>query len=214
MTNLDLTVGCRFCSRPELDRIILETESLFAMLSLGPIVEGYTIIATKDHIDCCASLPLNLLPEFTRLLEAVRSAQVAIYGAHVLYEHGRAGASHPSPDGHAHCYHAHLHCVPVNVALYDLICWHYPQHEFGSWHDLLGWYSQHRTPYLLTGRDDSLVLFEATDLVPRQYLRRLVAAAVGEPQRADWIRYQGREMIAAAKARLIPEVKSQFSQLG
>ena len=42
--------GCRFCNPPEKERILMETDNFYVMVSLGPIVEGYLLIVAKKHM--------------------------------------------------------------------------------------------------------------------------------------------------------------------
>lgn len=39
---------CRFCYPPEKERILYTTENFYVMASLGPIVEGYLLIVSKN----------------------------------------------------------------------------------------------------------------------------------------------------------------------
>ena len=47
---------CRFCYPPEKERILYATENFYVMASLGPIVEGYLLMASRDAYLLCLSL--------------------------------------------------------------------------------------------------------------------------------------------------------------
>src|SRR5947209_11607089 len=107
--------SCRFCIRPDPDRIVVTTDNFYVMMSLGPLVEGYTLLVSRKHISCCAEIADANLQEFNAWEGIVKEAQNKAYGQSVVYEHGRTGSClHLSE---AHCYHAHLHMVPTGFSL-------------------------------------------------------------------------------------------------
>ena len=67
----EINNSCRFCLRPDKERILYETNNFYVLVSLGPIVEGYLLIVTKAHIGACLNIPKELLPEFILLKEKV-----------------------------------------------------------------------------------------------------------------------------------------------
>lgn len=204
---------CRFCTRPDPDRIILWTEHCYVMLSLGPLVEGYTLILSREHVDCCAAITPPAMTEFTRLERAVVEAQIRVYGKHLRYEHGRAGACLPTAEGERHCHHAHLHCVPIALDLKTTIGASFPIRRLKGWPEVAAYYASSGTPYLLVSEEKGFAYFEAEGRVPRQYLRRLVAAGLGKPQLADWVAFPGYDLIAKGKERLAPIIRDCYVSL-
>lgn len=108
---------CRFCYPPEKERILYATENFYVMASLGPIVEGYLLIVSKKHIPACANIPNEIFQEYLDLKEKVKGVLNKVYGACIFYEHGKTGSYVIGKD-HRHCFHAHLHCIPVEVCIF------------------------------------------------------------------------------------------------
>lgn len=169
------------------------------MLSLGPIAEGYTLIITRQHIECCAALPAMYLSEFLAILKAVSSVQNRLYGASIYYEHGRTGSCLPDARGEPHCHHAHLHCVPVAYEMRREVEHDYPTETLPGWSELLERYERSPQPYLLVEDEGRPSIAVVPERIPRQYLRTLAAKHVGEEHLADWGAFQGWERISRAK---------------
>ena len=77
--NVQIENFCRFCNPPDKDRILYETENFYVMLSLGPIVEGYTLLVTKQHVGCCADIPDALMEEFIYLYNKIKNILILIF---------------------------------------------------------------------------------------------------------------------------------------
>ena len=204
---------CRFCIRPEPERIALRTDNFYVLLSLGPIVEGYALVVTLDHIDCCAAIPSENLEEFELLVKAVQRAQRLVYGASIGYEHGRTGGCAQDARGEPHCHHAHFHCVPLGIDLTRVIGAEFSGQNLASWSQVQELYQISLDPYLLFWGNDAFCYFSAPSGVRRQYLRHLAADSVGTPELADWVAFQGREKIADAKTRLVPVIVQSYNDL-
>lgn len=192
---------CRFCNPPERERILWETENFYVMVSLGPIVEGYLLIVTKDHIGACLNIPNHLLQEFFMVKEKVKDVLTSVYGGCIFYEHGKAGSS-LLVDGHIHCYHAHLHCLPLNDNLHSDISIDYTPHIFESFEDA-HINNKGIDKYLLV-EDDNIYVYQPSDKPRSQYLRYKLACHIGCQERWDWINNQNWEMIDNTVNRLKP----------
>lgn len=155
----ELKKYCRFCQPPDKDRIIYETHNFYVMLSLGPIVEGYLLIISKEHFDCCAALPIIMLEEFSRLVSNVKDILGKQYGSVILCEHGRSGASLQHHSGGKHCFHAHLHCVPVNIDLGKIVQNDFKCLPIADWETLRQLYEKQRLQYLFIEVDDAKKVF-------------------------------------------------------
>jgi len=204
---------CIFCAPWLYDQgnqILLRSDHFYLFAGLGPIVEGYIIIAPYSCDD--PGIPLrsisNAPPELVDELLFLRGLVSHFYreqyrrpGMH--FEHGRAGVCLPAQNDTKHCYHAHLCCYPVSYPLWEdmigLRC-----EEVEGMHDLGR--KAGDSPYLFVQVcevDESMpedraqrekwqariaLLKEETD-IPSQYLRRLLAARarVGEEFRWDWL---------------------------
>lgn len=199
----DIQLQCRFCNPPDKERILFETDNFYIMLSLGPIVEGYLLINSKQHIDCCGALHENSSLEFDYLANEVKRILSTIYGGCVFYEHGRAGSCLQFSEASQHCFHAHMHCVPVNIKLNNLIENSQPPINVDSWSDFRSKYRNNPQPYLFVD-DGQKEIHYINREIRKQYLRYLISREVGEPELWDWVNHQGLERIQNAKTKLVP----------
>jgi diadenosine tetraphosphate (Ap4A) HIT family hydrolase len=204
---------CRFCAPPDADRIILTSQNFYVMLSLGPMVEGYALVIARHHVECCAAIPSSQLDEFTTVVCAVQHAQHLVYGSSRYYEHGRTGSCLPNAEGERHCHHAHLHCVPLPLDVFSAVARDYPIVGLPSWEAVLGKYKAAPEPYLLVEKEALPAMAVVPQKIPRQYLRTVVAKAIGEPHLADWAAFQGWDLIKAARVRLAPVLQQVAREL-
>jgi hypothetical protein len=180
------------------------------MMSLGPLVEGYTLLVSRKHISCCGEVDNEWLEEFQQLREVVSAAQVQAYGRSVAYEHGRTGSClHLSE---AHCYHAHLHFVPIDFDIAAAVASDYSVRRYSTWDGFLEAYRARPGPYLLSQDQDALAVAFISDRVPRQYLRSLVAGHLGTPEFADWMAFPRRDVVRNGRVRLGPIIQALARQ--
>jgi diadenosine tetraphosphate (Ap4A) HIT family hydrolase len=202
---------CRFCDRPDPERIIGSDSGCYVQLSLGPLREGHAMVISDDHYSCSAELP----PEENRALwavtEVVTDVLSATYGPCVVFEHGRSGACLPPGHGEDHCYHAHVHVVPANVAVSKRVANDYPLTRLTDWADLHSRYAAHPEPYLLVGDRDGIQYVGDPQNLPRHYLRSVVAELVGTTELADWVAFPNYGIIQDALARIGDRVEERLS---
>lgn len=64
--------GCFLCHLPE--RLVYdESDHFIAMLGLGPVIEGYSLIAAREHAPSMLDLPPRLVLELTEFTRRVRA---------------------------------------------------------------------------------------------------------------------------------------------
>jgi diadenosine tetraphosphate (Ap4A) HIT family hydrolase len=179
------------------------------MMSLGPIVEGYVLIISKHHFSCCAELPSDDLNELFLIWKSIKDAQIAVYGASTFFEHGRSGSCIPTPGhGEDHCFHAHMHVAPVNTETFSRVQSEYMLNRMEDWNQWSSSYLQKNEPYIVIGAD-KYGIFEAPleicfspKALPKQYLRKVLASAIGEYDLFDWVSIPNHEIIMKGKERL------------
>lgn len=205
VSQFERRLDCRFCSPPEPQRIVYRGEHLYVMVSLGPIVEGYSLLLSKTHIPSCADIPLGLLPEFFQVKEYIRGVLTDVYGACSFYEHGKSGSCLPAGRGEQHCYHAHLHCVPTTMELLEDIAEYFTPIAASEWlvradlrKDIGEGYFYYENP---TGQ---AFYFAADRPIRSQFLRWVLASRLGKPERANWQVFPDWPTIEAGKQRLLP----------
>jgi diadenosine tetraphosphate (Ap4A) HIT family hydrolase len=205
-------LSCRFCVLPDRDRIIDDDSSVASMLSLGPIVEGYTLVLPRQHHACVGEIPLGLRDAFLSQVHKVSQALELHYGKLIAFEHGRATCAAGAPA--THCHHAHLHLVPTSVDLVELLSHQLETTQFStaacddgtSICKALGafWDTMNVTlhPYLLAMSQSGACVHFIEEALRPQYLRYLLANAVGDVELANWVANPGHDMISAARLRL------------
>jgi diadenosine tetraphosphate (Ap4A) HIT family hydrolase len=193
---------CRFCLPPEKERIIYTTEHFYVMVSLGPIVEGYLLIISKEHIGACLHLPVEYMEEFCALKEKIYNILTEVYGACIFYEHGKISSCVSEGQDHIHCFHAHLHCIPANVKLNRIIG---EEIEGQKYRSLLHCYEAMKDidKYLYV-EDRYIMAYLPQKKLQRQYLRYKLAEALGLANRWDWVNNQNWPLIEQTITKLKP----------
>jgi len=214
LTEYPKAPDCKFCYRPEPWRAIWSTEHFHVQMGLGPLAEGHILVLSKTHYSCCAELPSSHAAEWEYLVSKVKAAQVNVYGESLMFEHGRSGACVLPGHGDDHCYHAHLHLLPVDLNLADSIASDFPVITFDNWSEVRDRYTRTRRPYLLAASGDQIVYAETPDKIRSRYLRRIAAAALGRPELEDWVAFPGYMTVKAGLARLSPEMKRIMTEAG
>ena len=198
---LQIEKACRFCNPPEPERILYQTEHFYVMVSLGPIIEGYLLIITKEHIGACLNIPESLFEEFLSVKEKVREILTNEYGHCLFYEHGKIGSSLTIND-HFHCLHAHMHCIPSSIQLNDYISKDIAGIEHSNIYDCYN-YMKGLEKYLLV-EDNRIMTYVPTGSIRKQYLRYMLAKHLNVENRWDWVNNQNWELIDKSIKRLKP----------
>ena len=115
-------MSCKFCNvtssterQYTADQILFETESFFAISTIGGFIPGWVLICTKAH-----QLNLSTLYANKHFLEFVRDVQEVVtskYGRCVIFEHGAISEGSKTACG---TNHAHLHVVPFSKSIQSL----------------------------------------------------------------------------------------------
>jgi diadenosine tetraphosphate (Ap4A) HIT family hydrolase len=208
-TNLELDIQehCRFCTPPDSERILYSDEDFYIMLSLGPIVEGYLLLITKNHFTCCAALPVELQGRFIQLASKIENILIEVYGSCCFYEHGQAGSCLDFNDSSKHCFHAHLHCIPIKKSINNAIIEPFPNLELDSWDSFFRTYNKFQEPYFFV-KDQKSKFYIANKIPPRQFLRKKAASVVGNNEAWDWVKYQSWDKIFLGREKLFERFKN------
>lgn len=173
-----MSARCPFCDRGALqERLILESSGFAVIPTKGQILEGYTLIVPKRHTICFGDFSEQEMDEAAMLMERVRNATIRAYGqAPIFFEHGIVGQS---------VKHAHMHSVPTDVDLFDRIVADFPDYEKVASLTAMQAVFQREGPYLYyenaKGERYVFHIFKWP-----QYLRLVLADAVGHPERGNW----------------------------
>jgi hypothetical protein len=194
---------CFLCD-PDESLVYQREGGFFAMLGLGPLSEGYSVIATNEHVPSMLDLDSESAAELAEFTQRVRIRQAMRgYESGAITEHGRvATCVHAVTEAHEpHCLHAHRLLFPGEPAV-DLRpvasnVQAYPDSK-AAFHGF-DWPGQ----YLYSeAADGSCTLARAPRRLPRQLLRRLVAHRLGVDEAADWQTHPELAVVEAGRRRL------------
>ena len=197
--------ACFLC-HPDPELVFERDDGFFAMLGLGPLGAGYSLIATEEHQPSMLDLSRACVTRLERFTALVRERLATHWpGPIAIGEHGRVAVCATAVVRRYEplCIHAHRLVFPgTGVIDLQLLAAEVSEFEsFGSAYTAAR--DQVSGPYLYSERSDgSCQLAVAPSSLPRQALRRLVALARGTPELADWKRYPGLNEVAAARTVL------------
>lgn len=200
--------GCRFCFLSESEIVLKETQNFYALPTVGSMVEGYLLLNPKSPLPSLGSMNVRSIGEFLSLKEEIKNALAHIYGGVIFFEQGRVGVCIALPgEDKTTCHHAHLHCVGVNVDLSKRICEDgYRPIKISEWGEVID-LAEKYPHYLYYENMENMYFFPATS-VPPQYLRFILAEALGIPDAADWRKAPNWENIR----NTVKKLSLQFSK--
>lgn len=194
---------CRFCSLPEPWRVILRTPRFRVLVGLGPPVVGYCVLITEKHVDCYAALQSSQTDEFLFVVRAIQTAQRRVFGASLLFEHGRNGGCLPYGHDDDLCYHAHLHVLPAALDLVQAVQADYGIENVDDWDALRAVTDGGAIPYLLVQNGLQLACVIDPQKLPGRYLRTKIAQILNlDPAYADWQAFPRYDMVRQGVAAL------------
>ncbi|HFD0467400.1 TPA: hypothetical protein ACF01X_000659 [Yersinia enterocolitica] len=186
---------CKFCSilsnhsrDGKINSPWLFNSKYAAMVSIGSLVPGWSLICPKEH-------KINLVSEYTQsefwefATEAV-SAIEALYGKTTIFEHGAFDNQSKTGCG---TWHAHLHAVPLNFSLENAVFEFAPDM---SWEKCkVSDISQisNGVEYLFMSENFSGISTEGYICILKketsQFFRRVIANELGQPDEFDYKLY-------------------------
>jgi len=192
------------------NRILHESDNFVVFPSLGQIVEGYLLIASKNHLVGLSDISELHFCELECVIEEVRKVLAKNYSEPIFFEHGPVNGN----KGGCCVNHAHLHAVPAKVSISDYLI--RIGLEPNPLHDLLMLRFQSKIDKEYFYVDDSsgrLVfdnLRDALGYPESQYLRKVLAAQLGVPEKWDWRVYPGIEELQRTKIKLADKFNSSL----
>lgn len=174
------------------DRFVFETHDFKIVPTLGQIVPGYLLLVPSEHYCALADLPIAQLGELEELKRTVDRRLHCTYGDYLLFEHGARNAN----SGGCGIYHAHLHAVPLSKTNdpVEQLKRAYPHDELSGLADLKHLNETASYLYYREVAGSQYVFY--TEHLPSQYVRRLVAQAIGSDN-WDWRRCSKEEAFLA-----------------
>lgn len=178
--------SCFLCDLPT-DLIIFETSNFVALAGLGPIVDGYCLLASKMHTRSMADVPDQLRAERSQALLRLRSFLTDQYGSCRVTEHGRMAVCTDDTEHDHHCFHAHFLLFPGAPDITSVSSSYFRQSKhFGDIEEALTYAASFDEYFLSSESGDRHTLFAGPLNMPRQLARILVASQLGRLNIADW----------------------------
>lgn len=197
--------GCFLC-KPDPALVYMEQGEFFAMLGLGPIGEGYSLIASRGHQQSMLDLTEYEATQLAEFTQEVRDRLGPLFGECSIGEHGRVAlcVGQVTVRHEPHCMHAHrlvfpgLSALPLRPAARGATV-----ESFKTFRDA---HANFRTAgqYLYAENADGTCEVAAVPrAIPRQQLRRLAANLRQEsPDLANWQDHPSLELVKQGKSKL------------
>lgn len=177
-------MDCVFCDRSKFEeRLCGETKDFWIIATLGQITDGgYVLLVPKRHVECIGAMEV---PEIDLLMTAGEQIWYALSSEYqapaiTIFEHGIVGQS---------IKHAHIHFIPEVCNLTEKVQNDFPENQIvrvNFVHGLQDLYKKKPEPYLFWIDVSLMANVCWNPPAPPQYLRVVVAEALGVPERANW----------------------------
>jgi hypothetical protein len=155
------------------------------MPALGGFVQGYVLFVHQDHKDCFAEV---INPMTVQSKRQLRSVLEHIYDACIFYEHGRAGGCFERGDCRID-FHAHLHAVPVDIDISDVIAEDFQQIRIDSWKEVTTLGQEYPEYLYFENNEKEQYFYIVKGSIENKYLRKRVCESLDFPlEYADWRR--------------------------
>lgn len=177
-----------FLCRPNAALLAAVGEDGYAVAGLGPLSDGYAVIATHDHLLGLAEADARLRTAYASYAQHVARVLAKNYGNCFLVEHGNMAVCGVSEKGRAHCFHPHFLLIPGKPVSLDSFV-EYFGGRFERFPELIDAvnYGAERGQYVLAGdAAGPFYVFLPDGELPRQFARGLVADQLGVPELASW----------------------------
>ncbi len=184
------------------DRMLYLSPNFVVFPTVGQIVEGYLLIASRVHYLGVGQVPNTLYAELEEVKGLVKNVLIAEYGPSVVFfEHGPASEVRK---GGCCIEHAHLHCVPVEVDILKELSANFTLQRIDNFLPLKQLFAN-GIPYLYwENAQGQRFVFAVAEVIPPQYIRQIIASKIGKIDRWDWRTCPGWEEMRKTIATLKP----------
>lgn len=166
---------------------LYETEHFAVIPTLGSLVEGWLLIIPKQHYLSFGYLQSDkLYNELEELIDYVGTIVKNVYGNYVVFENGAFCTDKLVGCG---VDYAHIHIVPTNFNLLDIV-----EKQFSvkyNWEQVsllksTSYYIKNNKPYLFYKNQQGNSYITTDVEIPSQLFRKAIAYAMGLNQEFDW----------------------------
>lgn len=189
---------CFLCKPSELLTVDSRKDA-FTMAGLGPIVDGYAIVATRDHLYRLASSSAEYMVAYADYATQIRRKLAQHYGTCILTEHGNMPICGIDVYNHSHCFHPHFLLFPNGSSIFEAAreYFQYPGHQFSTLIEALNFGKSLNHYLLVSENEDGYFVFIPDKDLPRQFARALIAEGIDALELASWRNHPGVEMTLA-----------------
>lgn len=162
-------------------RIIFESIDFVAVPSLGPVVEGHTLVIPKKHINSFAEIHDS--KSALEFISRVKQWLTQNKGNTTCFEHGTIAYT---ATGGCGITHAHLHVIPaINIQLPNLSAGKWIKIENSNYIQILNRIGAQKSGYLFFELSSGEKYYHLDPKTPSQYLRQHIVKALGK-NNWDW----------------------------
>lgn len=185
---------CIFCTKfglgiqkEKYDASIFEFPNFLVVPDMAPLAEGHTLMVSKIHAPSIASLNQKKFTEFVKIKRKLKKIMTQAYRKPIFFEHGDIAKTKRA----ACCIdHAHMHCLPSNVKILEDIQRDFKGTEIKNIQKLRA--AAGKKYIYFEDTSGKMYLFDAPRL-PGQYLRKLIAEKIGNPEKWDFAIFTNHE---------------------
>lgn len=174
---------CFLCF-PREDLVFDRCASGIAFAGLGPITDGYSIVATPRHVRYLSELSWAHLVEYLQFIEKIRSFLEGLYGSCLITEHGNTAFCADYSAGHP--FHPHSLMFPRAKSILASAIEYFKHYEQVSTLLEVVKIAGQRQYLLASPNSREYYVFFPANGMPRQFARALVAEQCRQPELASW----------------------------
>jgi hypothetical protein len=207
--------NCFLCD-PSRDLVFFTCDDFFALAGLGPVVDGYSVLAARPHLKSMADMPSQLAQKRDALVHVLRDRLSRKYGGCLITEHGRmAVCAEDDNDHEAHCFHAHFLIFPGVHDVTEMASSYFGKvKEFNELGIALSHAAQCEEYVLISPTPKCFRIFSAPLNIPRQLTRFLVAHHANVLHLANWRDQPNRERAEAIADNLRSLFATELCHVG
>ena len=184
------------------DRILYESENFVVFPALGPIVDGNLLIVPKKHFISMRYVPIELYPELKTVYQRVRAILAENYRSPLFFEHGPISQT---KRGGCCVEHAHFQAVPADFDIFEDLAKQFKYKKIKTIDDIRK--NKNGKPYFYYESNlGEKYLFDIPDVVPSQYIRKIIANKIGKPEIWDWRTHLGLDKMS----EILKKLKGKF----
>lgn len=191
-------------------RILYEDDSFIILPTVGSFIEGYLLIATREHKLCMGELPIDKLNRLDKLIDIMRNMLRDIYQKDcIVFEHGSIAENKKNGTS---VEHAHVHILPTGADLEQKLNNHslYPLSSILALKQCF----ENQKPYLYYQNTSGKQYIIESSNTPSQFLRKVSAEVLGKIDESwNWRIEPGRDNISRTMDRITPELINKYMEM-